>query len=89
MADAVVGRLELLAAIKAHSQHLRKEDGAAGPALAIGGWSDDEWRGAFQQLVSLLCFFVTPVFVFFGAGRPSLPPLARLAHDPLPKCQAV
>jgi len=56
-------RLTLLAAIKAHSQQLTEENGADGDGARIpgdataglgeaGGWSDAEWRGAFQQLVS-------------------------------------
>ena len=67
MAPPPAGRLDVLAAIKAHSQHLTTAsasgDGGGGGArggtpgpsssdtAGDGGWSSDEWRGAFQQLV--------------------------------------
>ena len=67
MADGADGRLELLANIKAHSQQLTTENKAAGADAAAaglgagGGWSDEEWRGAFQQLVG----FSQTVFSLF------------------------
>jgi hypothetical protein len=53
-ADREGARLELLAAIKAHSQHLTaEEENGAGSGPSGEGWSDEEWRGAFQQLVGV------------------------------------
>jgi len=55
MASASVpsDRLELLAAIKAHSQHLTEGPGLSGDVAGDdgGGWSSEEWRGAFEYLV--------------------------------------
>ena len=71
MADGADGRLELLANIKAHSQQLTTEDEEAGADAAAaglgagGGWSDEGWRGAFQQLVG---FSQTVFFFSFSFG---------------------
>lgn len=68
-------RLELLAAIKAHSQHLTTEGGACGGSSddvaaglgGGGGWSGEDWRRAFQQLVGFKHddFFFSLFFYFF------------------------
>jgi len=71
MASVPADRLELLAAIKAHSQNLSAGAGAtagpesgdaagAGSGDGGGGWSEDEWRGAFQHLVRAHPFAVEP-----------------------------
>ena len=47
-----MSRLELIAAIKAHSQELATDDEEAWFSNSPFAWRPDDWRNAFELLVS-------------------------------------